>query len=251
MFHRRTLCVLALLAVVASGCRLGVGAEVEVTRDGSGSAALALTLDAELLAALDDLALDPTAELTAVAATEPAWELTREATDDGALELTLRRDADDPDALTDALRELTAGLDERDPALLVDLDLTVDEDGAAELAGQAQLRPPVGPGVLTDDAAAAELEQLTTDHVDATLTVTLPGPVTATDADAVEGTTSTWSLTPGEARTVSARSAPPPVWPPERIAVVAAAAALAAAVLALVVVLWRRRRRAEDLSRAG
>jgi hypothetical protein len=237
----RTVLCLALLALLASGCRLGVRAEVDVARDGSGTAALVVTLDAALLEELDELAVDPSAELTAAAAAAPAWQLTREAGDDGSLVLTLRREADDTTELTDAFRELTEGLDERDPALAVDLGLVVDDEGAAELAGTAELRTPVGPGEVTDDAAATELARLAAESVDAELVVSLPGEVTTSDADEVDGSRLVWTLTPGEPRLVNATAAAPTGWTPELVAA-AVAGVLLVSVGVIGAVLWRRRR---------
>jgi hypothetical protein len=233
---------LAVLAVLATGCRFGVTAEVEVSRDGSGTAALVLELDAALLEELDELDVDPTAELSAVAAGVPAWQLTREVGADDALRLTLRHEAGSPAALTEAFRELTAGLTDTDPALVVDLDLAVDDEGAAELDGTVQLRPPIGPGVVLDEAAEAELAALTADTVEASLVVSLPGTVTASDADRVDGRTATWEVVPGEPRTLSATAAAPSRWSGELLAAAAVAGALlllSAVTLALVV---RRRR---------
>jgi hypothetical protein len=247
VLRSRTICLLAVLAALLAGCRLDVRAEVEVARDGSGTAALVVTLDPALLDELDELAVDPTAELTAAAARDREWELERRTSDAGGLELTLHRRAADPATLTDALRELAAGLSEDDPALLVDLELTVDEEGAADLAGTLELRPPSGPGVLLDDAASAELADLVAQTVDATLVVTLPGAVTEADADHADGSTLTWKVAPGEPRPVNARAAAPTGWPVETVvAVLAGLLVLASAVVVTVVL---RRRRAGDQQR--
>lgn len=233
--------LLALLAVLG-GCRLGVDAEVTVDRDGSGRAAVEVRLDRELLAELDRLQVDPTAELTAATASAPAWDVSRRVDDDGALVVAIARDAADPASLTDALRELTDGLAATDPALLVDLDLEVDEEGAAVLEGSAQLRPPAGPGVEVDEPERAEFERFVRDHVDATLTVRLPGPVTSTDADERDGSRMTWSLTPGDVRRVAATSAPAPRWTPAELAVIGGAALLVVLAAALVARALVRRR---------
>lgn len=232
--------VLALLALVAAGCRLTVGAEVVVDRDGSGSAALVFALDGELVAELDALDVDPTAELTAAVAATPSWELSRERTPSDGLVLTLRRSADEAQELTDAFRELTAGLSDDDPALVVDLDLDVDAEGAAELSGEALLRPPVGPGEVVDDEASAALIEQVRTSTEATLTVELPGPVTASDADGVDGRTLTWKLPVDEPRSVSA-SASAPTGPSTEVLVAIGAGVLL--VLAIGAVTWALRRR--------
>lgn len=244
MLRTRTICLIAVVATLLAGCRLGVRAEVDVARDGTGTAAVVVTLDAALLAELDELAVDPTAELSAAVRADDAWELERRTSDAGGLELTLRRTADDPAELTDAFRELSAGLSEDDPALLVDLDLVVDEEGAATLSGTLELRPPAGPGVVVDEEASAALAELVAQSVDADLVVSLPGPVTTHDADRVDGSTLTWKVTPGQPRELAAEASAPRGWPLETVvAVVAGLLVLLSAVVVAVVV--RRRRRTE------
>jgi hypothetical protein len=241
----RPVALLALLAVLLAGCRLGIGAEVEVERDGSGTAAVAFDLDPELLDELDELGVDPTAELTAAASQVPEWDLIRTVDEDGSLQVTLTREAVDPDALTEAFEELTAGLTDDDPALLVDLDLAVDDEGAATLSGSAQLRPPVGPGVVLDDeAAATEFDARVAEAVDAVLTVTLPGPIEDDDADEVDGSTLTWRLPVGQERSVMATSAPPPWWSGTWLLVPGAALLIVLSLAALAWVVVRRRRAA-------
>lgn len=238
-----TIVSLALVALLATGCRLGVSAEAHVERDGTGTAALVVTLDEALLDELDALDVDPTAELSAAAAAVPGWRLSREVADDDALVITLRRDAGTPQELTDAFRELTSGLHERDPALAVDLELDVDEDGAASLDGTVQLRTPIGPGVVTDEVGAEEMAELAAASVDTALVVSLPGPVTASDADTVEGSTLTWQVEPGQPRSVTAASAAPTTWPVEWIAAAAAAVLLVVSAVVLAVLFRRRGRR--------
>jgi hypothetical protein len=239
--RRRTVCLLGVLVVLLAGCRLGVDAEVTLERDGSGTAALVLRLDEGLLGELDALGVDPTAELSAAAAAAPAWELERTAPEDGGLVLALRRDAATPEELTDALRELTAGLDDADPALVTDLDLRLEGDGAAALDGSLVLRPPIGPGVVADEETARELADLVATSVDATLTVTLPGEVDRADADRVDGRSATWQVRPDEPRTVMARSAAPTGWERDAVVLVVGVALLLVSGAVLLVVARRRR----------
>lgn len=243
MLRPRTLCSLALVAVLAAGCRLGVSAEVDVERDGSGTAALVVRLDDALVEELDALDVDPTAELTAAAAAVPDWQLSRAVTDDDALVLTLHRETDTPQELTDAFRELTSGLLETDPALAVDVALDVGEDGAASLDGTVELRTPIGPGIVTEEVGSEEMAEQAAASVDATLVVSLPGPVVESNADVVEGSTLTWRVEPGEPRSVTARSAAPTTWPVETIVVVVAAVVLVVSAVVLAVLLRRRGRR--------
>jgi hypothetical protein len=204
---------LLLLAVVLSGCRLDVGAGLVISRDGSATAEVQLRVDAAGLARLDDLGVDPTAELAAVAGQAPGWQVTRETDEDGGLSVRLRRSAPDPAAAADAFRELTAGLAGSDPALLIDLDLDVDEVGAVDLAGTAGFRPPATAGATVDGTPvgpdAAELERLTAEAVHARFSLTVPGAFEEHDADAMEGRTATWELAPGEPREVRAVASAP------------------------------------------
>ena len=248
-------CLLAL-----TGCRLDVTGELLVSRDGSGQAGLELQLDAEAVARLDELAVDPFAELTAAAVTAEDWEVTRTASDDGGLGVRLVTEAGDPDALTATFDELVADLADQDPALLVDLDLDVDDDGAAVLTGTAELRPPATAGARRDGEPVGpegdELAALVADAVEARLVVGLPGPVVDHDADTVTGggmfglrggQRLTWDVPVGEPRTINARSdAPAPVRP-----VVIAGGIGAAVVIVGLLVWWWRRRRSRPVTRAG
>ena len=229
--------LVALLTLAA--CELDVTTEVAVDRDGSGQVGLGFALDAALLAQLDAAGVDPTAELTAAVAATPGWEVARSSDDDG-LSVTATMRGDDPASLTAALRELTAGLSEDDPAVEVDLELRVDDDGAATLDGTAQLRPPAGPGVIDADDDRAEMVALLERSVHATLVVTLPGPVTGHDADDLDGRTLTWQLPTDRRVEVSARADAPGPFTPQLLA------ALAGGVLLLLAaggVIWAWRRR--------
>jgi hypothetical protein len=242
--HPRPVALLALLAVLLAGCRLGVRAEVDVARDGTGTAGVVLHLDAALLDELDDLGVDPTAELSAAAANVPSWRLTRRGADDGSLTVSLAREVGTPDALTTAFAELAEGLAETDPALLVDLEVDVDDAGAATVSGTALLRAPAGPGLLLDDPAEqAAFDAAVEGAVDASLVVSLPGPIERHDADEVDGSTLTWQLPVGEQRTVAAASGPPPWWAGTGWLVPLAALLLVVSLAALVWVVLRRRAR--------
>lgn len=247
MLRPRSVALLVVLAVFLAGCRLGVRAEVEVERDGSGTAAVALHLDAALLDELDELGVDPTAELTAAAASVPSWELTRRRAEDGSLTVVLARGVRTPGGLSDAFTELTDGLAGSDPALLIDLEVEVDEGGASTVSGTAMLRPPAGPGLLLDDPAeqAAFTDEVER-AVDASLVVTLPGPIERHDADEVDGSTLTWQLPVGQQRDVSAVADPPPWWTGTGWLVPGAALLLVLSLATLAsVAVGRRSRRAE------
>lgn len=243
---------LLLVAVVLSGCRIDLAASLTVERDGSGTAGLEVVLDPDAVARLDELSLDPFAELTAAAVEVPDWDVVRDSTDDGGLRVRLSTRADDPTALTAALRDLSSGLGPDDPALDLDLELAVADDGATELRGEVGLRPPSTAGARRDGEpvgpAGDDLAAMVADAVTARLEVALPGRVTRHDADGAEvgsrfgtgGSTLTWELSVGASRSISASAAAPPAIAPWQLAV-------AAGGLVLLVVLgawwWRRRRR--------
>lgn len=238
---RLVLALLGVVAVVAAGCRLTVTAGAELARDGSGRATLAFHLDDRLVAELDHLGVDPTAELSVATEQDEAWQLGRETVDDG-LALTLTRDVASPDELADAFAELVSGLSEDDPALLVDLDVAVVE-GASTVDGAVTLRSPAGPGTISDDAdqAAADADAVAAavaDHVTARFELTLPAAPDHHDADTIDGTRLGYDLEVGVPRTVTV-AAPAPSTPPIEVVVTAAAAVLVALGGTLV---WRRRR---------
>ncbi|MEX0836580.1 MAG: hypothetical protein WD010_10840, partial [Nitriliruptor sp.] len=135
------------------------------------------------------------------------------------------------------------GLTDTDPALAVDLDLEVDDEGAAQLDGTVQLRTPIGPGLLTDEVTEADLAELAARTVDAALVVTLPGPVTDHDADEIDGSTLTWRVAPGDPRPVTAASAAPEGLTPEQVAALVGGALVLVGLAAVTVVVVRRRSR--------
>ena len=95
------------VALLLSACRLDVVAEVVLSSDGSGTAALVLELDRELLGELDELGVDVIGGVERAAADAPGWELEIGGEHDEGLELRLAHDGGDPFA---ALGELSAGL---------------------------------------------------------------------------------------------------------------------------------------------
>jgi hypothetical protein len=243
---RRPLVVatLALLALLAVGCRLDVTAAADVRADGSATLAVEVVLDAALLAELDALEVDPSAELTAAAADGDGWELQRTTTDDGGLALVLEREVADASAIGGSLRELAAGLSPQDPALLLDLDVQVDEQGAVSLSGSGALRPPATAGVELDGRpigpAGDELAAIVASAASAALRVTVPGPIEEHDADGVSDRTARWELPVGEPRPVTLTAGAPgglPSW-----LVLGAGGAVAVALLVAGGVSWRRRR---------
>ena len=234
----------ALLAVVllAAGCRLDLAADVEVGTDG-GVARLTLALDGGLVAELDALAVDPTAELEAAAAEVEGWDVQRSRRDDGSLDVTLERSVEDASELGPAFRELTAGLADEDPALELDLDVRPGPDAEVAVDGQARLRPPATAGAAIDGdpvgPTGQDLVELMEEHVTAQVAVTLPGEVIDHTGGERDGRTITWEVGADETVQIAAAAAPAPWWrslPPW---------ALPAAATAVVLVLgavWLRRR---------
>jgi hypothetical protein len=240
---RAPLALLLAVALLLGGCRFDVGADLTIARDGAATATLELRLDREALTRLDDLGVDPTAELAAAAGQVPEWEVTRLADEDGSLTVRLARSTVDAAAAADALRDLSAGLVDADPALVLDLDIDVDEDRAVRLDGTAELRPPATAGVAVDGEPvgpdAGELARLTAAAVDASFSVTVPGQLEQHDADSVDGRTATWNLEAGEVRRIQATASAPGDW--TLWLLVGGAAALL--LLAVLLAWWWRRRR--------
>ena len=237
--------MLLLAVVVLSGCRLDMGAEVVIGADGRGTAAVEFTLDGAMVAELDALEVDPTAELEAAARAAPDWELRRERGDGGSLVLRLTRSVEDASELGEVFGELAAGLAPGDPALWLDLDVATGPEGEAELDGAARLEPPATVGAMIDGTALGpsgeELADLVADAVDARLTATLPGEVVEHNGDALDGRTVTWELAMGEETAVRADAAPAPWW--RSLPAWLTPVATGLVVLGLVAVLVRRARR--------
>jgi hypothetical protein len=239
--------VAALLGVLLllSGCRLEVTGDLTIARDGTASAAVELAVDEATLRELDELGVDPTAELAAAAGQVSGWQVTRETPDEGGLAVRLARTTTDAAGAADAFRELAAGLADADPALVIDLEVEVDDGGAVRLEGLAGFRPPTTPGATVDGEPvgpdADELASLTEDAVEARFEVTVPGAFVEHDADEVDGRTATWQLEVGDRRPIRAVAAAP-TGPPTWMLVAGAALLLVLALTALGW-WWVRRRR--------
>jgi hypothetical protein len=240
---------LAVLVAAAAGCRLDVVAEVVVDPDGTGTVALAFHLDDALLDQLDELGVDPTGELSAAALDDDTWELERAAAEDGeGLTLTLQRAVPDPATVGEVLSELAAGLAPDDPALVVDVEVAVDEAGASAIDGTIGFRGPATAGATVDGEPLGphgdELATIVATAVVPVFVATLPGEPTTTDADHLDGTTMRWEVPSDGQRTISARAAPAaPWWDLDPVWLAVGAGALVLVVLIVVLVRRRRRRR--------
>lgn len=240
--------LLGLLAVLLVGCRMDLVAPIEVRADGSAVAGLEARFDPRMLAELDALGVDPTAELAAVVAADPAWELTRSRQEDGGLTVALRREVADAAALPGIYQQLTAGLSPADPALAIDLTSVEVAGGRAQLAGTATFRSPATSGLTVDgtplgaegDALAALVDEAVTVGVE----VVMPGPVAEHDGFRLERDTVRFEVEQAQPRRFTVTSAPPPWWariPTDGTSLLVAAAAVVA-LLGVVLVLGARRR---------
>jgi len=121
--------LLAVTVLVLSGCRLDVVAPITLHADGTSTAGLTVRFDPRLLAELDALGVDPTAELSAAVAAQEPWSLERTREDDGALTVAIRREVADDAELAATYAELASGLAAADPALELALDVDRDQQG--------------------------------------------------------------------------------------------------------------------------
>ena len=247
--HRLRLLLLLVAAGVLAGCRLDLVAPIELDADGSAIVGLSARFDPRMLAELDDLGVDPTAELGAVAAADEAWELERRREEDGSLTVAVTRTLADDAEVGQTYRQLVAGLSEADPALELDVEVVRDDAGGVELAGTALLRPPSTSGLVVDgeevgDGAEA-LAELVADSVAARVEVRVPGVVAEHDGVRLDARTVRFELEPGERRAISVRSEPPSWW--ARLPLDATGWLVAVATSALVLgggfLWWGRRRR--------
>lgn len=239
--------IVAIVAMLVAGCRLGVGATAEVEPDLTGRVVAQFSLDAVMVRHLDEFEVDPTASLAA-GAIGTEWLVDRRTDADGSLVVTLIREVEHPGGVADALRELSAGADDAAPALVIDLVIDQDDLGVVVVSGHAQLRPPRDVGLLIDGVpvgpSSQELSALTADVVDAHFSLELPGVVTDDDGDMLDGSTVRWELPVGELRTIHAVAEPQAVserdlW--RQVAWWLAATVVVAAAL-VATRSWRRRR---------
>lgn len=203
--------VLGMLVVLLASCRLDVVADARINPDTSGVVSLTLRLDPDLVAELDRLAIDPTAEVVAVADAAEAWDVERRVDGDGAVRVVVSRATQDLADLAFAFRELVDDLDEADPALIVDLE-PLERDGELVVAGTVLLRPPSSPLMAVDGEPVGptdeELAELTRSGVDAAFSLSLPGEIVRHDADHEDGATLVWAAPAGEERSFEAVARP-------------------------------------------
>ena len=242
------LLLLTLVLLLLTGCRMEVVAPITLHPDGSATAGLSVRFDPRLLAELDALGVDPTAELSAAVAADPAWELTRLREEDGGLRVSVSREVAGDDELLRVYDELTAGLAAEDPALEVALEVDRDDRGGVTVSGTAAFRPPRTVGLAVDGVAvgedAAALAELVEEAVTAAVEVQMPGRLVSHDGVAVDRSTARIVLEPGQERRFSVTSQPPSWWSslPVDAATLLVGAAMLAVVAGGVLLLLTRRR---------
>ncbi len=210
------LVVLALVSMAAAGCRLDLTAGAEVNGNGTGTATLTIRMDDALLTELDELAIDPTIEITAAAGEADGWTIERTVDDEDAIAILLTAEVADPAELGEVFRDLTRGLSEEDPGLFVDIEVAMAADGATTMDGTVSFQAPRVAGVVVDDEPfgpdADTLQALTAEVLMPRLELTLPGSVVAHDGDARDGRTVVWDVPVDEVREVSAASERPSIY---------------------------------------
>lgn len=198
---------LVAASVALTGCRLDVDLLATIHPDGSGEARLVMTLDASMVAILDEVAVDPTATLTA-SITDTPWRLDRRVGPDGALTITLHRDVADVDELAAALTSLSAGSADGAGGLIVEVQVDDDGDGNVAVAGSVLVRAPTDLGVRVDGVAQGpspeRLEELTRETVDTRVTIALPGRIVTHNGDDADGDHGrvTWQVPVGVERQI-------------------------------------------------
>lgn len=232
---------LALVALLTAGCRVDVDTDVAVGIRGGGEVAVAVRIDGATLRELDAAGVDPALDVAATLGPDTGWREERTLDADGGLTLTYRHAFADGVEATALLAELSADVAPQDPAVRLDVMVTTTTTGAVRITGTGAVSPPATLGVRIDGEAVGpsgdELAALTADAVDATLRVSVPGPVVEHDADVVDGRTLRWDLPVGEPRPILLVADAVPLWR-RPVPVAVALVTLAGAAL-----LWRRVRR--------
>ena len=235
--------MLALVSMVAAGCRLDLTAGAELHGNGAGTATLTVRMDDALLNELDQLAIDPTIEITAAAGEADGWTLERTVDEQDAITILLTAEVADVADLGEVFRDLVRGLDGDDPGLFIDIEVAMAGDGAATMDGTVSFHAPRTAGVVVDDQPvgpdADALRARTTEAVAPRLELTLPGTIVAHDGDRLDGRTVTWDVPVDEVREVSAASERPALYQEPWVWIVVSGALI---VLGALVLFLRRRR---------
>lgn len=238
----RLLALAAASLLLLTACQLRLGADVTVGQDGSGSIAVRVALDQELVGLLDEAGVDPLEGLEEAQQLAPDWQV--EVREGEGVEVTLTAPFDDPAGFERLAGDLHAALDPADGALYRDLRLRVDGDGSAAFSGRLGLLLPAAPGAegagvqFDRDDLQRLLDERGDEFVRYELRLTLPAEPSQHDADEVSGRSLVWRAPVGSLRDVSATSPAPAA---TSLPVAAAVVVVSAAAAAAGVVLVRRR----------
>lgn len=244
---------LLTVAVLLTGCRIGVTTDVTVDRSGGGEVAVAVRIDGATLRDLDAAGVDPGFDVALGLGPDPRWRSERTIDADGGLILTYRSSFVDGTEATALLAELSDGVAPQDPALRLDVTVTTERTGAVRIDGSGSLSPPATLGVSVDGAPVGpvdeELAALTAQAVRAQLVVRVPGRVVTHDADVVDGRTLRWTVPVGAARPITLEAAGIAPW--RRIPGWLTVVVPLLAVVAMLVARRSRRAAPDDRTRPG
>lgn len=198
-----------VVALLCTGCQLGLLVDVRVDRNGGGTVAVAVSADPELLERASGAGADPLGVLVERAEQLGAqgWRVSDRTGEQGRT-VTLSRDFADPDEFN-AMSEQLAGALAADEARLLDgLRLALTGDRLV-VAGEAAIRPTraLRDYGLTPRRAIRLLSER--EAVAYEVAVTLPGEVLATTAQARAGSRLVWTVAPGERVTIAAEGSRP------------------------------------------
>jgi hypothetical protein len=229
------------MLVGLAGCRLD--ADVEVTVDGDGGGALAVTMatDRELQRRAGQAATDPLDALAEAVEAADGWTVAREPSDGGRA-VTAATTFSDPAALRRVTADFAEGLAAAELTPLVPMDVALTDDTVA-LSGSAGLR--VRPAVAELGLSETGARRLLADAVSLRVVARMPGEVVTSNADRTPAAdTVIWDVPAGERVDFAVRSERP--WTVGRVldALVGpyglAAVITVALVVAVVVVIRRR-----------
>ena len=206
MTRLRTLILVAILAMMASACRVDVTVDIDVNEDGSGVVAVTMVADAEAVALSPDLPDGlRLADLPAA-----GWDVTGpEETSGGGLTVNAVKPFESADQLPNILAELAGeGVIFRDVELSLSRSFarttyevlgTIDPTppvatfGDAGLAGLLQGEP-LGRDEMTLELETGRFE----DSLGLIVSITLPDDIASQTAD-IDGRTATWTVSYGDA----------------------------------------------------
>jgi hypothetical protein len=199
-----------LLTVSLCGCRLDLDVSMRVRADGGGWLAVALAADREALERAAQAGTDPLGLVVQAGQDleDEGWTLTDETAPDGTREVELAVEAADAEDLSAQSAQLAEALSAPEVALLEPLVVRAEEERIL-VNGAASLLP--GDAVADYGLSAADAVRLLgeRDALDYSVTVTLPAEVLSSDAAAVDESTLTWVVEPGQRTPITAEGVRP------------------------------------------